>query len=128
MTTSSLVSDQLQPHYYIFSHASSLFLAEVPTFLVAGHETTATAMTWALYALCLNLAVQTKLREELYTLNTDAPSMDEIKTLTYLDWFIRETMRMYAPVPSTVRVAMRDDVLPMEDGSVLRCVAIRSYR
>jgi len=95
-------------------------LAQIPTFLGAGHDTTTAATTWALYALSLNHAAQTKLREELYTLNTDAPGMDEIKTLSYLDCVVRETMRLHAPITGTVRQAMRDDVLPTEDGSLLR--------
>jgi len=37
-------------------------LAQVPTFLVAGHETTSTATTWALFALTQAPEVQTKLR------------------------------------------------------------------
>ncbi|KAJ7275844.1 cytochrome P450 [Mycena rebaudengoi] len=40
---------------------------EVPTFLVAGHETTSTAAAWALFALTQNVAVQKRLRDELLT-------------------------------------------------------------
>lgn len=89
-------------------------LAQVPTFLVAGHETTSTATTWALYALCLRPDVQTRLREELLTVETETPSMDELVELSYLDAVVRETLRLHAPVPSTVRVAMKDDILPVE--------------
>lgn len=89
-------------------------LAQVPTFLVAGHETTSTATTWALYALCLLPDVQTKLREELLTLETETPSMDELIALPYLDAVVRETLRLHAPVPSTVRIAMKDDILPVD--------------
>ncbi|TFK65716.1 cytochrome P450 [Pluteus cervinus] len=60
-------------------------LEQVPTFLVAGHETTR------------------KLREELLSLNA----------LPYLDAVVRETLCVHSPAPSTVRVAMRDDVLPL---------------
>jgi len=89
-------------------------LAQVPTFLVAGHETTSTATTWALYALCLRPEIQTKLREELLTVETDIPTMDELVALPYLDAVVHETLRLHAPVPSTVRVAMKDDILPVE--------------
>ncbi|OJA09059.1 hypothetical protein AZE42_04725 [Rhizopogon vesiculosus] len=89
-------------------------LAQVPTFLVAGHETTSTATTWALYALCLRPDIQTKLREELLTVETDTPSMDELMALPYLDAVVRETLRVHAPVPSTVRIAMKDDILPLD--------------
>lgn len=89
-------------------------LAQVPTFLVAGHETTSTATTWALYALCLCPDIQAKLREELLTVETETPSMDELVALPYLDAVVRETLRLHAPVPSTVRIAMKDDILPVD--------------
>jgi cytochrome P450 len=40
--------------------------------------------------------------------------MDELNSLPYLDAVIRETMRIHAPVASTFRVAMKDDVLPLQ--------------
>ncbi|EKM83173.1 hypothetical protein AGABI1DRAFT_118526 [Agaricus bisporus var. burnettii JB137-S8] len=88
-------------------------LAQVPTFLVAGHETTSNSTTWALYALSLRPDVQSKLREELFTVHTDNPSMDELNDLPYLDAVVRETLRVHAPVPSTMRVATEDDVVPL---------------
>ena len=39
--------------------------------------------------------------------------MDELNALPYLDSVVRETMRLHAPVPSTVRVATKDDILPL---------------
>ncbi|KIK80380.1 hypothetical protein PAXRUDRAFT_833550 [Paxillus rubicundulus Ve08.2h10] len=89
-------------------------LAQVPTFLVAGHETTSTATTWALYALSQAPEVQTKLRKELFSIETETPSMDDLLALRYLDFVVRETMRVHAPVPGTVRMAMKDDFLPLE--------------
>jgi len=88
-------------------------LAQVPTFLVAGHETTSTATTWALYALTQNKTAQTKLRNELLTVSTSNPTMDELNALPYLDYVIRETLRVHAPVASTFRVAMKDNMLPL---------------
>ncbi|KAJ7458543.1 cytochrome P450 [Mycena latifolia] len=88
-------------------------IAQVPTFLVAGHETTSTAVTWALFALSQNVPTQTRLREELLSVSTDNPTMDELNELKYLDCVVRETLRLYAPVPSTSRFAMQDDVVPL---------------
>ncbi|KAI0358319.1 cytochrome P450 [Trametes cingulata] len=90
-------------------------LAQVPTFLVAGHETTSTATTWCLYALTQAPEVQKKLREELFTLETDMPTMDELNSLPYLDAVVRETLRVHAPVPFTFRVATKDDVIPVSE-------------
>ncbi|KAH0835842.1 cytochrome P450 [Lanmaoa asiatica] len=89
-------------------------LAQVPTFLVAGHETTSTAATWALYAITVATRIQTKLREELLSVETENPSMDELMALPYLDAVVRETLRVYSPIPATLRVAMKDDVVPVE--------------
>ncbi|KAL1680994.1 cytochrome P450 [Schizophyllum commune] len=88
-------------------------LAQVPTFLVAGHETTATATTWAIYHLTQDFVIQTRLREELRALDDAAPSLEELNSLPYLDAFVKEVLRFYAPVPWTARVATRDDVVPL---------------
>ena len=40
--------------------------------------------------------------------------MDDLNALPYLDAFVRETLRVHAPVPSSLRVATQDDVIPLE--------------
>ncbi|KAJ7885368.1 cytochrome P450 [Mycena leptocephala] len=91
-------------------------LAQVPTFLVAGHEANllfSTATTWALFALTQNKAAQMRLRNELLTVSTDEPTMDELNALPYLDSVVRETLRIHAPVPATMRIAVQDDIVPL---------------
>ncbi|KAI5821587.1 cytochrome P450 [Schizophyllum commune Tattone D] len=88
-------------------------VVQVPTFLVAGHETTATATTWAIYHLTQDLAIQTCLREELRALGDPAPSLDELDSLPYLDMFVKEVLRFYTPVPWTARVGTRANVVPL---------------
>jgi cytochrome P450 len=39
--------------------------------------------------------------------------MEELSALPYLDAVVRETLRVHSPVPSTIRVAMEDDVIPL---------------
>ncbi|KZS96656.1 cytochrome P450 [Sistotremastrum niveocremeum HHB9708] len=95
-------------------------LAQVPTFIVAGHETTATATTWFLYAMTQHPAVQTKLRAELRTVDTDTPSMDVLNALPYLDGVVRETLRYFSIVPSTLRIAAEDCVVPLKNPVVDR--------
>ena len=92
-----------------------VFLAEVPTFLFGGHETTATSTTWAIYQLTLDLALQSRLRDELQSLTFAGaePTMDELNTLPYLDMFTKEVLRFYSPVPWVTRQAVRDDVVPL---------------
>ncbi|TFY63922.1 hypothetical protein EVJ58_g2971 [Rhodofomes roseus] len=81
--------------------------------VLARHETTSYGTGWSLFALAQVPHVQCKLREELLGVLTDTPSMDELNALPYLDAVVRETMRLYAPVPVTAREACRDDVIPL---------------
>ncbi|EIN14704.1 cytochrome P450 [Punctularia strigosozonata HHB-11173 SS5] len=90
-------------------------LSQIPTFMVAGHETTSTGTSWVLFSLTQAQNVQQKLREELLSVPTDTPSMDELDVLPYLDAVIREAMRIHAPVGVTTRVAMKDDVIPVKE-------------
>ncbi|CCM05372.1 uncharacterized protein FIBRA_07588 [Fibroporia radiculosa] len=89
-------------------------LAQILTFLVAGHDTTSNGTAWALYALSQAQHVQQKLREELWSVPTDNPTMDELLELPYLDAVIRETLRLHAPVAMAKRVATKDDIIPLQ--------------
>jgi cytochrome P450 len=40
--------------------------------------------------------------------------MDELSALPYLDAMVKETLRVHPPIGETMRVAMKDDVLPLE--------------
>lgn len=86
---------------------------EVPTFLVASHETTSTATTWALFALAQAPGAQEALRAELRGVRTDAPEMDELDVLPYLDMVVRETLRLHAAVTVVMRDANKEDVIPL---------------
>ncbi|KAI0725523.1 cytochrome P450 [Fomitopsis betulina] len=89
-------------------------LAQVPTFLIAGHETTSTATAWCLFALAQSPDVQARLREELLDAPLEDPTMDELNALPYLEAVVRETLRVYAPVSATVRIANKDDIIPLD--------------
>ncbi len=69
-------------------------------------------MTWLLYAITEHPEVQQKLREELLSVTTETPSLDELNALPYLDMVVRETLRLHTPVPNSIRVAGKDDVIP----------------
>ena len=87
---------------------------QLMTFLAAGHETTASAMTWATYLLAKHPEVQARLRAEI---RENLPSISDTATtvssldidrLPYLSAFCSEVLRYLSPVPLTVRVAARD--------------------
>ncbi|KAG9124666.1 hypothetical protein FRC07_010713 [Ceratobasidium sp. 392] len=89
-------------------------LGQISTFLVAGHETTSTSTTWALYALSKQPHIQSKLREELQNAKLgEAPSMADLEKLSYLDNVVRETLRVYPAVPIVSRMAFEDAVIPV---------------
>ncbi|KAI0656511.1 cytochrome P450 [Cubamyces menziesii] len=89
-------------------------LSRNDSFIIAGHETTSDATTWCLYELAQAPHVQTKLREELFTVHTDTPTMDELMSLPYLDMVVREILRLHTPITSTIRTANKCDVIPLE--------------
>ena len=89
-------------------------VTEIAVFFGAGHETSATATTWALFALTQAPECQVKLREELLSVATNTPSMEQLNNLPYLDTVVRESLRVHSPAPITFRVAQEDDIIPLE--------------
>ncbi|XP_053374874.1 cytochrome P450 4A25-like [Mercenaria mercenaria] len=67
---------------------------EVDTFTFEGHDTTASAIGWAIYALSQNLKIQEKVYEDVQTNWKNCLSQ-----FKYLPLFIKEVMRFYTPVP-----------------------------
>jgi len=94
--------------------SDSEVLSQIPTFLLAGNETVSAAVSWTLFALCCQPAVQAKLRTELRTCPTDSPTMEQLNTLPYLEAVVREVLRLYAPVSSTQRIAEHDAEIPLQ--------------
>ncbi|MET0387450.1 MAG: cytochrome P450 [Polyangiales bacterium] len=70
---------------------------EAITMLLAGHETTALTITYAIYALSQEPACQTRLRAELDQLGALPPTAADIDRLPYLDAVVREALRLYPP-------------------------------
>ncbi|KAG9098412.1 hypothetical protein FS749_003864 [Ceratobasidium sp. UAMH 11750] len=97
-------------------------LGQISTFLVAGHETTSTSTTWALYALSKHPEAQAKLRQELLESGLgDEPGMVDLDKLPYLDNVVRESLRLHSPVPGTIREAAHDVHIPVSRNFKDRC-------
>jgi cytochrome P450 len=91
--------------------AAALVLSNAVTFLVAGHETTANAITWTLYLLSEQPQAQAWAAEEARdALGAESPAK-ALSRLTYLKWVLEEAMRLYPPVPRIERQALEDDRL-----------------
>ncbi|KAF0542315.1 cytochrome P450 [Gigaspora margarita] len=89
-------------------------ISQVMILLLAGHETTSTALSWALYFLAKNPDVQDRLRKEVVELFTDRdhfPTFDEIEQLKYLECVFKETLRIVPPVPGLFRTNLNDEIL-----------------
>jgi cytochrome P450 len=83
---------------------------EVLTLILAGHETTATALSWTWYLISQHPEVERKLRAELdEVLGGRPPAMADLVNLNYTGMVIDEAMRIYPPVWAIGRAAIEDD-------------------
>jgi cytochrome P450 len=101
---------------------------QLMTFLAAGHETTASAMMWAIYLLCRNPDVQTRLREDVRaglpgisdaTSTVDSAEVDKI---SYLHAVCNEVFRLTPPVSLTLRTTANDSTIlnqPIPKGTTI---------
>ncbi len=82
---------------------------EAMTLFLAGHETTANALTWTWYLLSQYPSVEKRLHEELDTvLGGRLPTLDDLEQLFYTRMVLTEAMRLYPPAWVVVRRARND--------------------
>ena len=82
------------------------------TFIVAGHETTALTLSWALYLCAFDPAVQGRARAEAQgVLGTRAATAEDVASLPYIRQIVDETLRLYPPAAFLSRSAMAADEL-----------------
>ena len=109
-------------------------VGQVSTFIFAGHETTATQLTWLLWMLAEHQEVQKQLRSEIraaranlglnavpQACDADDPAnreleLEEYSAIEYLDWCVRESLRLHGAIHTTSRIAQEPDVIPCSDG------------
>ncbi len=85
---------------------------EVMTIFIAGHETTANAMSWVWYILSQEPTILEKVQREVATVLGDrTPTSKDFPQLEYCLKVLKETMRLYPPVPMLPRHVEQDDLL-----------------
>jgi cytochrome P450 len=105
---------------------------ELMTLLFAGHETTATAMSWALYWTHCYPEIKEKIRQEVATLG-DNPNPVDITRLPYLSAVCSETLRIH-PVgmltfPRVVEEPVELDGYALKKGTILMgCIYLAHHR
>eukprot|EP00127_Corallochytrium_limacisporum_P001664 Clim_evm1s77 gene=Clim_evmTU1s77 len=88
---------------------------ETVMFFKAGHETTATALTWVMFRLSQDKELTRKLREEVLQVAGSAEktvTYDELPKLELLDAVIKETLRLHPVAPVTSRELLQDIKCP----------------
>lgn len=87
---------------------------DLMTMLVAGHETTAAMLTWALFEMSQNPSIVEKAREEIKSVlgEREEVQFDDIKQLQYVRLILAESLRKYPEPPVLIRRAIEDHELP----------------
>ncbi|XP_012499470.1 PREDICTED: phylloquinone omega-hydroxylase CYP4F2-like [Propithecus coquereli] len=95
--------------------------AEADTFMFAGHDTTASGLSWVLYNLARHPEYQERCRQEVQELLRDREhkeiEWDDLAQLPFLTMCIKESLRLHPPAPMISRRCTQDIVLP--DGRVI---------
>jgi cytochrome P450 len=82
---------------------------EALTIFLAGHETTATALSWTWYLLSKDTEVEAKLHEELdAVLGARLPTVEDVPRLTYTEMVLSESTRLYPPAWGIGRRAIKE--------------------
>jgi cytochrome P450 len=91
---------------------------EAMTLFLAGHETTANALAWAVYLLAKNPAARARAEQETAHLvgRQEPVGYEDLKALPYTMAVLKETMRLYPPVYVMGRRAARDVVVQGGEG------------
>ncbi|KAI9066435.1 cytochrome P450 monooxygenase pc-2 [Trametes sanguinea] len=102
-------SETLLDHLVKITNDPIVLHDETLNILIAGRDTTATTLTYAVYLMCLHPDVFKRLRAEILEKvgPSQVPTFDDVRSMKYLRAVINETLRLYPAV-----VANRDTTLP----------------
>jgi cytochrome P450 len=83
---------------------------EVMTLFLAGHETTANALTWTWYLLSQHKDVESRMHAEIDEVlgDRERPTFDDVQRLSYTEMVLAESMRLYPPAWAIGRLATKE--------------------
>jgi len=85
---------------------------QIGVFFLAGHETTASALTWVFFILSMRPEIAERMRAEVARVVGDGPvEFEHAKRLVFVRNVFRETMRLYPPITFIPRVATADTTI-----------------
>ncbi|KAJ7879816.1 cytochrome P450 [Mycena leptocephala] len=88
---------------------------QAPLLLIAGQETTANAVSFALLELARNPETQDQLRAEIQVMFSERSTNVAYDNMPLLNAFIKEVLRVYSAGPIKERMAVRDVVIPLKE-------------
>ncbi|KAI0393224.1 cytochrome P450 [Xylariaceae sp. FL0594] len=82
----------------------------------AGRDTTTSVLSYLFFELSRRPDVVATIRTEIKELGHDDPSWEDLRNMEYLNWVLKEALRLNPPVASNQRQAIRDTILPRGGG------------
>ncbi|MEM1297950.1 MAG: cytochrome P450 [Pseudomonadota bacterium] len=82
---------------------------QMAIFFLAGHETSASALAWALYLIANAPEVQERMHAEAAPVFAAGPEFSDLRRLAFIRDVFRETLRLYPPVPMMIREATQPE-------------------
>lgn len=106
---------------------------EAMTLFMAGHDTTAAGLTWAWYVLAKHPAVAGRAAAEVdAVLGGRPPTLEDVPRLRYLEWVLKETLRLYPPAIGVFTRQATEDVeiggYPLRKGSLVQLLSYVTHR
>ncbi|KIJ66688.1 hypothetical protein HYDPIDRAFT_108600 [Hydnomerulius pinastri MD-312] len=103
-----------------FRMSEKEMLSQIAALLVAGHDTTASSLTWMLYELSKHPEDQQRIRDEIKAARARAEARgdddlipSDYDAMTFTNAAFKEALRLHPIVPTLIRDADFDDVLPL---------------
>ncbi|OIT19515.1 cytochrome p450 94b3 [Nicotiana attenuata] len=98
----------------IAGHEDEVVRDMVISFLMAGRDTTSSALTWLFWLTTKHHEVKNEMINEITSINNGdkALEFDDLKEMKYLQACLNESMRLYPPVAWDSKHAAKDDILP----------------